>query len=210
MAGVIYVFVNEAMPGLIKIGKTDGRVEDRMMQLYAGVTGLPLQFECHFAAEVDNPDKAEITLHKLFAEHRVNPKREFFRVDPEKVVLAISMGTFKDVTPGEQPAESEEDKKAVEKAKSRRSNTNMHAIGVAVGAELVFYRDENKKALVVENNQVEFEGQRMSLSASALHILQSMGHKTTSVSGAGYWMYEDESLMERRQRLEQAQFGEQP
>lgn len=90
MAGVIYVFVNEAMPGLIKIGKTDGRVEDRMMQLYAGVTGLPLQFECHFAAEVENPDKAEITLHKLFAEHRVNPKREFFRVDPEKVVLAIT------------------------------------------------------------------------------------------------------------------------
>ena len=210
MPGIVYVFVNEAMPGLIKIGKTNGSVEERMTSLYNGITGLPLPFECHFAAEVEDADKAENTLHKLFADHRLNPRREFFRVDPEKVVLAISMGRYKDVTPGEQPTETEEDKKAVEKAKNRRSNTNMHAIGIPVGAELVFYRDETQKARVAEGNQVIFEGQLMSLSASALLILQRMGYKTPAVSGPEYWMYEGESLIERRQRLEQEQFGENP
>ena len=34
--------------------------------------------------------------------------REFFRLDPEKVVLAISIGEFKEVTPGVAQVEPEE------------------------------------------------------------------------------------------------------
>ena len=44
--GIIYVLVNEAMPGLIKIGKItkEGKsVEDRMKELDS--TGVPLPFE---------------------------------------------------------------------------------------------------------------------------------------------------------------------
>src|SRR5205823_4297779 len=51
-----------------------------------------------------------------FAESRINPKREFFRLDPEKVVLAISMGEFKEVTPGGAEVEPEE-QQALEKSR---------------------------------------------------------------------------------------------
>jgi len=36
-----------------------------------------------------------------------------------------------------------------------------------------------------------------------------MGYKTTNASGLQYWMFEGESLAERRRRMEAEQFDEQ-
>jgi hypothetical protein len=74
MPRIIYVLTNEAMPGLVKIGLTSDSVESRIANLSAS-TGVPLPFECHFAAEIPegvNLEKIEKTLHQLFAEHRIN------------------------------------------------------------------------------------------------------------------------------------------
>jgi len=47
--GIVYVLINPAMPGLIKIGRTNQEdVKYRMSQLYT--TGVPLPFECVYAA----------------------------------------------------------------------------------------------------------------------------------------------------------------
>ena len=52
MPDTIYVLTNEAMPGLVKIGRTSGDgVEGRLSALNCHA-GVPLPFECHFAAEV--------------------------------------------------------------------------------------------------------------------------------------------------------------
>ena len=118
MAQIVYLLTNEAMPGIVKIGMTTDSIESRIGQLNAH-SGVPLPFECFFAAEVDSCSRVEKILHQLFSEHRINPKREFFRIDPEKVVLAISIGSFKDVTPGGVIAD-QEDKEALEKEKARR------------------------------------------------------------------------------------------
>lgn len=208
MSKIIYVLTNEAMPGLVKIGLTTDSVESRVSSLSA-TSGIPLPFECHFAAEVPEHislDKVEKTLHKLFAEYRVNPKREFFKIEPEKAVLALSLGNFKEVTPGKvdvDPVEAQ----ALEKAKEqRRSRINLSALGIQAGAELVLSRDENVKATVLEGGKVDYKGQSMSLSAAALKALQEMGYKSTSVSGSDYWMYEGELLDERRVRLESDKF----
>src|SRR5205807_8586840 len=99
MPEIVYVLTNEAMPGLIKIGLTTDSVEARLTQL-SSHTGVPLPLECYFAAEVDDSARIERILHQLFAEFRINPRREFFRLDKEKVVLAISIGKFKEITPG--------------------------------------------------------------------------------------------------------------
>lgn len=89
--GTLYVLTNPVMPGLVKIGCTIGSVEDRIKEISAA-TGVPVAFHCHFAAEVDDMAAKERTLHQLFSDKRINPKREFFEIGPEKVVLAISMG----------------------------------------------------------------------------------------------------------------------
>lgn len=206
MAEIVYVMTNECMPGIVKIGLTSDSVESRLTQLSSS-TAVPLPFECYFAAKVQDSAKLEKKLHQLFTEYRVNPKREFFRVDPEKVVLAISIGEFEEITPGQAHVEKEE-KDALEKAKIRRPRIKLAAIGIRPGDELVFSRDENIKAIVAENNKVEFEGEVLSLSTAALKVLHRMGYKTPTTSGSDHWMFEDELLDERRRRLEAEHFDE--
>lgn len=212
MPRIIYVLTNEAMPGLVKIGLTTDSVESRIANLSAS-TGVPLPFECHFAAEIPegvNLEKIEKTLHQLFAEHRINPRREFFKVEPEKVVLALSIGSFKEVTPGRADIDPVE-VKAMEKVKEqRRARINLAALGIQVGDELVLSRDENIKAVVLDGNKISYQGEILSLSAAALKALQEMGYRSTSVSGSDYWMFEGELLDERRIRLEAQQFEKAP
>lgn len=206
MPEIAYVLTNEAMPGLIKIGLTTDSVEARLTNLSAH-TGIPLPFECYFAAEVKDAVRIEKTLHQRFAEARINPKGEFFRLDPEKVVLAISIGEFREVTPGAaqvEPAEQE----ALAKAKAKRPRIRLDAIGIKPGDELVFSRDEAIRAVVAANDKVVYEGETLSLSAAALKALHKLGYKTPAASGSEHWMFDGELLDERRRRLEDEPFGQ--
>lgn len=82
--GIVYVLTNPAMEGLVKIGKTArSALENRMGELYS--TGVPVPFNCEIAVEVDDETSVESALHKAFAKFRVNPRREFFEVDPEHI-----------------------------------------------------------------------------------------------------------------------------
>jgi hypothetical protein len=205
MAGIVYILTNAAMPGLVKIGKTQD-LAARIADLSSS-SGVPLRFECHFAAEVEDPSRLEGILHQIFNDTRINPKREFFRADPEKVAKAISIGAFKDVTPGGLGDPKDEEVQAVEREQRRRSNTNLAALGIEVGAVLSLSRDPSVTCEVLEGNRVRFKGQDMSLSGSAVQALQELGYKASSVSGAEYWMLGDETLSEIRQRLEE-RFGQ--
>ena len=208
MANVVYVLTNEAMPGIIKIGLTNDSVEARIGSLNSH-SGVPLPFECFFAAEVDSCSRVEKILHQLFSEHRINPKREFFRIDPEKVVLAISIGTFKDVTPGAVIAD-QEDKDALAKEKARRPRIKLAALGIHSGDVLTFSRDGAVTAQVVSDNKILYNGEITSLSAAALDALHKMGYKTPAASGSEHWEFDGELLDERRRRLEAEQFDAQP
>ena len=74
--GIVYILINPAIPNMIKIGMTNNEdVKLRMAQIYS--TGVPLPFDCVYAAKVINPEKVEKALHTAFGPDRVNPKREF-------------------------------------------------------------------------------------------------------------------------------------
>ena len=198
--GVLYVLTNPFMPGLVKIGCTTGPVEDRIKDL-SRATGVPVAFQCHFAAQVSDMTNKEKTLHQLFSDKRVNPNREFFQLAPEKVVLAIRMGPYSEVTPGKVDIPKEEEQafeKAEEAETKRRGRINLAAIGVLPGAVLTLSRDEDVHATVVNGNRVEYEGQIMSLSASALAALHKLNYTSSAASGSDYWMYEGKTLDEIR------------
>jgi len=166
-----------------------------------------LPFECYFAAEVQDCAKLEKKLHQLFSESRVNPKREFFKAEPEKVVLAISIGEFKEITPGVVGIDKDE-QQALEKAKARRPRIKLEALGINPGDVLSCSRDESITATVVEGGKVNFNGEILSLSAAALKALHNLGYKTIAASGSEYWMFDGETLDERRNRMEAEQFDE--
>jgi len=207
MPNIIYILTNEAMPGLVKIGHTTD-LKQRMREL-SSPSGVPLAFECHYAAEVPEHVKVDNLMHQLFSDHRVNPKREFFRLSPEKAVIALKIGGFKDATPGDGDdvvAETEVEKAAVEKERNRRGKIRLSTIGIQPGDELTFSRDPERKVTVVGENEVEMNGVRLSLSRAAIQTLNEMGYQTTHASGSVYWQFEGETLDDRRQRLEDAIF----
>lgn len=81
--GLLYCLVNDAMPGLVKIGMTTRTVTDRMRELYS--TGVPLPFKCIRARRVCGVHLKEKLVHSVLSHYRVDVRREFFSVPPDKV-----------------------------------------------------------------------------------------------------------------------------
>lgn len=207
MPNIIYILTNEAIPGLVKIGFTQN-LEQRMREL-STASGVPLPFECHYAAEVPDHVRIENLMHQLFSEHRINPRREFFRIPPEKAVIALQIGGYRDVTPGDDVvADDEAEKAAVERVRARRERISLSAIGIKPGHVLTFSRDPARAVEVVADNMVRMNGEVLTLSRAAIKTLNDMGFLTTHASGSVYWKFEGETLDERRQRLEEEQFDE--
>lgn len=146
----------------------------------------------------------ETQLHNAFADSRVNPRREFFNVDPERVVAALKLAEIEDITPKADIVESTEDQESLIKARKIRSRFNFNMVNIPLGAELYFSRDPSVTARVVGlsgSDTIEFNGHRTSLSQSAQEVL---GY-TNNVSGTAHWSYDGETLDERRQRMEQSE-----
>ena len=94
---IVYVLTNPAMPGLVKIGKTSQlETEGRMRQLYG--TGVPVPFDCAFACQVKDAHEVERALHFAFGNTRVNPNREFFKIEAERVISVLRLLKVDEVT----------------------------------------------------------------------------------------------------------------
>lgn len=199
MTEIIYILINEAMPGYVKVGKTTN-LEQRIRSL--DTTGVPLPFECFYACTVKDSAFVEQQLHDAFLDHRVRSSREFFEISPERAVAALRLAEIENVTPKRDFVESQEDQQALNRTKERRAVFNFTMVGIPIGTELVFSRDENIKVKVVDNRSIEFDGKVVSLSVAADKVLRKMGIQWKSVQGPAYWIYEGETLDERRRRME--------
>jgi hypothetical protein len=200
MSEIVYVLINEAMAGYVKIGKT-ADLERRIRDL--DNTAVPLPFECFYAARVANSNFVEKQLHDAFADHRVRSNREFFEIAPERVMAALKLAQIEDVTPKQDYVETPEDQVALDKAKERRGVFNFAMVDIPVGSVLIFSRDPAITCTVLDKKTVDFEGQKTSLSSSALNIFHRMGYEWKAVAGTDYWLYEGESLSDRRRRMEE-------
>lgn len=204
--GIIYVLINEAMPGYVKVGKTDD-LDRRLQDL--DWTNLPLPFECFYAAKVGNASFVESQLHNAFGDQRVRARREFFRVSPERVVAALQLAELENVTPRQSvvagEAVSEEVKHDLQEARERRARFNFTMVNIPTGAVLRFTRDENITATVTDARHVSFNGQITSLSEAARQALTTKGFNWVAVQGPRYWQYEGEILEDRRRRLEEGE-----
>ena len=94
--GFIYVFGNESMPDLVKIGKTVNHPKHRAEELYKGVTGVPTPFKVLFACYTNDIHSSEAAIHEYLDEYRVNPYREFFKIAWEDAVLAVAEDCLSD------------------------------------------------------------------------------------------------------------------
>lgn len=78
----LYVLTNRSLPGLVKIGRTDRNVEDRVREL-SSHTGVPTEFLVFREFRVRDSVSAERAVHLRLKDYRVSENREFFTIEPE-------------------------------------------------------------------------------------------------------------------------------
>jgi|CXWL01.1.fsa_nt_gi hypothetical protein len=86
--GYIYVLVNSAMPGLLKIGYTDRDPKLRASELSAA-SGVVVPFIVAYHAEVADAVRAETEIHQALSTYRVSDGREFFAMEVRDAIAII-------------------------------------------------------------------------------------------------------------------------
>ncbi|MBY0429234.1 MAG: GIY-YIG nuclease family protein [Alphaproteobacteria bacterium] len=198
---IVYILTNEAMQGYVKLGRTSN-LEQRLKSL--DTTSVPLPFECFYAARVKDATYVERQLHDAFDDHRVRQNREFFEISPSRIASALKLAELEEVTPKKLYAENIEDEKAIEKARERRSAFNFEMVRIPPNSILTFSRDQSITCTVVDKKKVLFENEITSLSAAAEKLLSRQGYNWPA-QGPLYWIYEGETLEERRKKMEEGE-----
>jgi len=194
MSEIVYVLTNPAMPGYTKIGKTSNGLKSRMHQLDS--TGVPLPFECFYAAVVKDSSFVEKQLHEAFLDQRVRSNREFFEISPERVRAALKLVEIEDATPDD-TSQTAEDQVALDKARTRRANFNFTMVGIPSGSTLEYVRDSSVTAKVIDDKNIEFNGEILSLSVAA----QKAAGVQHPLQGPIFWIYNGRTLDKIRKEV---------
>ena len=194
--GIVYVLTNPAMPGLVKIGLTSrDEVEQRLKELYS-VTGVPVPFECEYAARVSSHGDVEQALHAAFEPQRINPNREFFRIEPRQAIAILKLLAIEDVTPSvQESAEDVEEDVETRATIAKRSPTlsSFRQMGIPYGSELKSLINPEETIEVVDSKRVKYQGENYSLGYATEAVL-GKGHRFGSPRDL--WTYEGKTLRE--------------
>ena len=183
MEGTVYVLTNQAMKGLVKIGKTTRDVSLRLADLYT--TGVPLPFDCVYAAKVKDVDETEKAFHEAFEPSRINTKREFFEIKPSQAIAVLKLMAIEDVTPSVQKEAINVDPEATvssELKRQRRPTFNFFMMGLKEGDVLKFNRND-ETCTVLTGRQVSYKGEAWFLS----NLTNKLLDRTGPMHGAPYW-----------------------
>lgn len=193
MEGIIYILTNPIMPGIIKIGKTNQEdVKLRMAQLYT--TGVPLPFECEYAAKVKNIDEVERALHTAFGPDRVNPKREFFEIEASQAISIIKLLELENVSPLVEQEANVIDETEIDAGKAyaqKRPKMNFIEMGIPIGSDLVF-NNNGEIATVLTEKTVRFREEETSLT-NATRLALGEGY-AYHVAPGPYWRFNGRKL----------------
>lgn len=84
-AGWLYVITSPSLPGLTKLGCTR-RLNPSIRIKELSSSSLPEPFHAHCFVFSDDCFELENNIHKYFNKERVNPDREFFRIEPKEAI----------------------------------------------------------------------------------------------------------------------------
>jgi hypothetical protein len=216
--GFVYIFTNEWIPELVKIGFTETSIQQRLRETKG--TWVPGRFVCPYALEVDSPRDVEGYVHtviKQFLRQVPYGGTEFFKMDLTEAIIVVD--GLKKLLDGARRVPDEEldrgfqallqddggsgDSSGDSKPDYQRADkTTFAMLGIPVGSELkLVYKGETYVCVTVDDgNHVRYEGNTYALSTLAVSI------KGYSVSGYQCFKYVDavegeETLVDRRLRL---------
>jgi len=191
--GIIYVISNPAMPGIVKIGITNrDDIEQRLRELFT--TSLPVPFECEYACKVTDVAKVEKALHIAFQNSRVNPQREFFKIEPEQAIAVLKLLAVEDITP-EVVKEYEHDLNPADAAagqklkQQRRPPLNFKEMNIPFGS-ILKCTESDDEVEVISERKVSYKG----LETSLTHVIKTIFQIDFAIQPTRYWTYNGKNL----------------
>lgn len=184
----VYILTNPAMPEWVKVGKSNN-IPRRLNDL--NCTAVPLPFECYAYLKVpaENVFGVERGLQTVLG-YSFQKEKEFFKTSPERVLeyfrtAKLLNPVFEIVT-----------EKEMEPEQTKNTATTFALLDIPVGSRLEFTRKSGVFCEVIDNkNQVKFENSVYSISGLACQLC---GY---NINGFTCFMFEDETLWNRKKRL---------
>ena len=223
--GIVYILTNPCLEGWVKIGMTGRNDIGRRLQELNAPPNIPLSFRCYAVYEVEDPAMVEKNIHSLIdqvdrslhARERLENgrirEREFFKISPER-----AYGIFKNIAAlrGDQdklklyvPTEGQAQEQELAERRTKRSNNSFALLDIHEGDEIAFLYDDSIIARVVDRkNQIEFEGERYSVTGLAAKILTERygWSDNVHVNGWRFFTKDGVTLSDLRDSMESADF----
>ena len=87
--GYVYILSNPSMPSLVLLGKTGGRVSDRIANFNS--MDIPMPFELEAKVFVPDVDLLANRFDRCFSHVRVSPCRDFYVCDAQTAVMNLAL-----------------------------------------------------------------------------------------------------------------------
>lgn len=212
--GVIYILTNPSFPDYVKIGYADD-IDKRLKQLNRSEC-TPFAFRIYATYEV-NSRLSDLKIHSII--DKLNPNlrsietssgqkrvREFYAMSPEdaySILEAIAeihgcTDKLRIVQPNADEVQAEKTAQEIDtESTERASNFSFSKCNIPVGEEIEYASDPSIKAKVVDDRNVEYNGETLSLTAMA----KLLTGKQYSIAGPKFFKYKGEWLNDIRSRL---------
>lgn len=212
--GVIYILTNPSFPEYVKIGYADD-IDKRLQQLNRSEC-IPFAFRVYATYEV-NSRLSDLKIHSII--DKLNPNlrsvdsfkgkqrvREFYAMSPEdaySILEAIAEihgcgDKLKIITPTEEEMTAEATAQEIDtESTERAANFSFSKCGIVPGEVIEYYDNPENTAVVVDDRNVEYKGETMSLTALA----KLLSGKKYSIAGPKFFKYRGERLTDIRHRL---------
>ncbi len=212
--GYIYIFTNPSFPEYVKIGYA-ANVDERLKQLNRSEC-VPFAFRVYATCEVMS-HLSDKKIHEII--DYLNPNlrsienfngrkrvREFYAMAPEDAYLILKATAeihgcghrlkLYPLTPQEK--QDEEEAQTIDtEHQEKLSNFSFTKCGIVPGEQVEYTKDTSIKATVLNDRQIEYQGETLSMTALAKRLT---GRKN-GIAGPSFFSYNDEPLNALRQRL---------
>jgi len=88
MSEYIYILTNPSTPDIVKIGRTFNLSKHKKT---LDSCDLPTPYEYYYVCMVDDSRFTLNQIYKGFNDYRTNPNKDFFKIDPDKIVSILKL-----------------------------------------------------------------------------------------------------------------------
>lgn len=158
-AGFVYIMINPAMRGLVKIGLTERTPIERAKDLRG--TAVPDDFVVIYDELVTDCEFVEKRLHARFDDYRYQPNREFFQVPIREAIRGLMEESVGFLVPRIGSNSGVEILPDLKKKYPRYLKPDFHSIKITHGDGVVYlesirYRHSHLKDEIVERTDLGF------------------------------------------------------